>query len=125
LHAAAEWIATHLGLDVPWHFTAFHPDFKLRDKPATPQATLTRARRIAMSKGLRYVYTGNVRDPDGGSTWCPGCHRRLIERNGYEIGEYHLRNGCCAFCGASVAGHFDNEPGRWGARRLPVRLSGR
>jgi pyruvate formate lyase activating enzyme len=125
LHAAAEWIATWLGPDVPWHFTAFHPDFKLRDKPATPHATLTRARRIALSKGLRYVYTGNVHDLEGGSTWCPECHRRLIERDGYEIGEYHLRDGRCAFCGTPVAGHFDNEPGSWGSRRLPVRLSGR
>jgi pyruvate formate lyase activating enzyme len=122
LHAAAEWIATHLGLDVPWHFTAFHPDFKLRDKPPTPSATLARARRIALGKGLRYVYTGNVHDAEGGSTWCPGCHRRLIERDWYRLGEYQLRNGRCGSCGSPVAGHFDNSPGHWGPSRLPVRL---
>lgn len=125
LHAVAEWVATHLGLDVPWHFTAFHPDFKMRATPATPPATLTRARRIALGKGLRYVYTGNVRDPEGGSTWCPSCHQLLIERMGYQIGAYHLRDGHCAGCGWPVAGHFDSEPGQWGGRRLPVRMSGR
>jgi pyruvate formate lyase activating enzyme len=125
LHAAAEWIATHLGPDVPWHFTAFHPDFKLRDKPTTPRATLDRARRIALGHGLRYVYTGNVRDPEGGRTWCPTCHRLLIERNGYDLGAYQLRDSHCAFCGTPVAGRFDNEPGQWGARRLPVRLTAR
>ena len=125
LHAAADWIATHLGLDVPWHFTAFHPDFKLLDKPPTPPATLMRARRIALGKGIRYVYTGNVRDPEGGSTWCPACHRRLIERHGYQLGEYHVRDGHCEFCNWPVPGHFDRDPGHWGARRLPVRMSGR
>ena len=122
LHAAAEWIATELGPDVPWHFSAFHPDFKLRRHPPTPPATLARARRIALSKGLRYVYTGNVHDADGGSTWCPNCRSLLIERDWYKLGEYHLRDGRCAFCGTAVAGRFDNEPGHWGGHRMPVRI---
>lgn len=123
LQRASDWFAEHLGPDVPWHFSAFHPDFKLMDHPATPPETLARARRIAMSKGLRYVFTGNVRDADGGSTWCPGCGRRIIERDWYVLGDYHLRDGACEFCGARIAGHFENEPGQWGARRLPVRMS--
>ncbi len=123
LQLASDWFAEHLGPDVPWHFSAFHPDFKLMDHPATPPETLARARRIAMSKGLRYVFTGNVRDSDGGSTWCPGCGRRIIGRDWYVLGDYHLRDGACAFCGTRIAGHFENEPGQWGARRLPVRMS--
>jgi pyruvate formate lyase activating enzyme len=119
---AADWFAANLGPDVPWHFTAFHPDYKLLDKPHTPLATLTRARAIARSRGLHYVYTGNVHDPDGSSTWCPGCGRRLIERDGYELGEWQLNNHCCAHCGHRIAGHFEEHPGCWGNRRLPVRL---
>ena len=122
LTAAAEWIATHLGPDVPWHFSAFHPDFKMRDVPHTPAATLTRARDIARLAGLHYVYTGNVHDAKGGSTWCPGCNRLLIERDWYELGEYHVRGGKCAYCDCEIAGHFEDTPGHWGARRLPVRL---
>ncbi len=122
LHAAAEWIAEKLGPDVPWHFSAFHPDFKLRDKPLTPLATLVRAREIALGKGLHHVFTGNVRDPQGASTWCPRCGQLLIERDGYCIGRFHVRDGCCAFCGCPIAGHFDPEPGSWGGRRMPVRL---
>jgi pyruvate formate lyase activating enzyme len=122
LNAAADWFAANLGPDVPWHFTAFHPDYKMLDKPRTPPATLTAARAIARARGLRYIYTGNVLDPDGGSTWCPGCGERLIERNGYELGEWRLNKNCCAGCGFEIAGHFADQPGRWGNRRLPVRL---
>lgn len=123
LHRAADWFAEKLGPDVPWHFSAFHPDFKLMDHPHTPTTTLTRARQIAMSKGLRYVYTGNVHDSDGGSTWCPGCGKCVIERDWYELGEYHVRDGACAFCGTKIAGHLEDEPGHWGARRMPVWMS--
>ena len=122
LAQAADWFAANLGPDVPWHFTAFHPDYKMLDKPGTPPATLTRARAIARAQGLRYVYTGNVHDPDGSSTWCPGCGRRLIERDGYELGEWQLKKNCCAHCGFEIAGHFAEQPGHWGNRRLPVRL---
>jgi len=123
LEQAAGWFSENLGPDVPWHFTAFHPDYKMLDKPRTPPATLTRARAIGRARGLRYVYTGNVRDPEGGSTWCPGCGRRLIERNGYDLGEWQLKINRCISCGFEVAGHFSARPGNWGNRRLPVRLS--
>jgi pyruvate formate lyase activating enzyme len=123
IEKASDWFAANLGPDVPWHFTAFHPDYKMLDKPPTPPATLTRARTIARSKGLRYVYTGNVHDPEGGSTWCPGCGQRLIERNGYVLGGWHLKGNRCDRCGFEIAGHFDREPGHWGNRRAPVRLS--
>lgn len=122
LERAAEWFAANLGPDVPWHFTAFHPDYKMLDRPSTPPATLARARAIARAQGLRYVYTGNVRDPEGSSSWCPGCGRRLIERNGYELGEWRLKENRCIYCGFEIAGHFAARPGKWGNRRLPVRL---
>jgi len=108
---------------VPWHFTAFHPDYKMLDKPRTPPATLTRARAIARARGLRYVYTGNVDDRDAGSTWCPGCGQRVIERNWFILGRWHLNGNRCDHCGFEIAGHFDKEPGHWGSRRVPVRLS--
>src|SRR6266567_2218545 len=125
LHRASDWFAENLGPNVPWHFTAFHPDFKMLDKPYTPTATLARAREIARSKGLDYVYTGNVHDSDGGSTWCPGCGELLIERDWYELGEWNLAEGRCRSCGYIIAGRFEDQRGDWGARRLPVRLKSR
>jgi pyruvate formate lyase activating enzyme len=128
LHALATWFYGHLGPNVPLHFTAFHPDFKMLDTPNTPAATLTRARTIAMDEGLRFVYTGNVHDSDGGSTFCPGCGALLIERDWYELGRYAVRpaaagqSGACAGCGHPIPGHFEAQPGAWGARRQPVRL---
>jgi pyruvate formate lyase activating enzyme len=122
LERAADWFAANLGPDVPWHFTAFHPDYKMLDHACTPLATLTRARAIARARGLRYVYTGNVSDPAGGATWCPGCGRRLIERDRYELREWRVNDGHCAHCGFAVAGRFAAQPGRWGNRRMPVRL---
>ena len=123
LQRASDWYAGNLGLDVPWHFTAFHPDFKMLDTPPTPPATLTRARDIARTKGLRYVYVGNVHDPAGGSTWCPQCRHQLIERDWYVLGEWNLRGGACQFCGCNIPGRFEDRPGDWGARRQPVWLS--
>ena len=124
LHAASAWFAETLGPDVPWHFTAFHPDYRMLDKPRTPPATLTRARAIARSHGLRFVYTGNVHDEAGGSTECPGCGERLIGRDWYEITAWRLdAEGRCARCGARCPGVFEAEPGEWGARRQPVRLA--
>ncbi len=123
-HEMTEWIRKNLGPDVPLHFTAFHPDFRMLDHPPTPPTTLTRAREIALSKGLHYVYTGNVHDRAGGSTYCHNCKKLLIERDWYELGKYHLKNkNQCAFCGAVCAGHFTDIPGNWGPRRLPVRMS--
>jgi pyruvate formate lyase activating enzyme len=118
------WIAERLGNDVPLHFTAFHPDYKLRDRPATPPETLTRARSIARANGLRFVYTGNVHDPAGGSTYCPGCQAVVIERDWYRLGTYRVAgDGRCEACGTRIAGVFDGPAGVWGPRRLPVRLA--
>ena len=123
LDAMTRWIAGQLGPDVPLHFTAFHPDYKMMDTPATPPATLKRARRIALGNGLRYVYTGNVHDKEGGSTYCHGCGERLIGRDWYVLSEWNLTpEGACASCGTPCAGRFEGRPGTWGARRLPVRL---
>ena len=124
LERASDWFAAHLGPDVPWHFTAFHPDYKLLDRPPTPPATLQRARTIAWAKGIHYVYTGNVHDRTGGSTWCPQCGGCLIERDWFEIGRWRLRDGVCAACGFPVAGVFAGEPERGGAGRVLVRLAG-
>lgn len=123
LNQASDWIVENLGTDVPWHFTAFHPDFKMLDKPSTPMATLIRAREIAMNKGIKYVYVGNVHDDDRGSTWCPNCGERLIERDWYRLGEWNLDHGNCRRCGEPIAGVFEETPGSWGARRKPVVLS--
>jgi pyruvate formate lyase activating enzyme len=126
IDAETEWIASHLGVDVPLHFTAFHPDFKMLDVPRTPAATLTRARRIALANGLRYVYTGNVHDPAGGTTSCAGCGAPVVVRDWYVISDYELTDdGRCVHCGHSVPGRYDGPAGRWGARRLPVRLAAR
>ena len=108
IEALTTWIAGNLGVDVPLHFTAFHPDFKITDRPATPLSTLTLAREIALKNGLHYVYTGNVYDPIGSSTYCPNCKNILIERNRYTLGKYHIRNNCCADCGTKIAGHFND-----------------
>jgi pyruvate formate lyase activating enzyme len=117
------WVAAELGPDVPLHFTAFHPDFKLLDRPPTPAATLARARGIGLGNGLHHVYTGNVHDTDGSSTYCPGCGRRVVERDWYRLGHYGLTaHGRCQDCGTQLPGRFDGPPGSWGQRRLPVRL---
>ncbi len=119
------WIADRLGVDVPVHFTAFHPDFKMLDRPPTPPATLTGARRIALDNGLRYVYTGNVHDPTGQTTYCHACGAALIERDWYRLGRWGLDGrGRCDACGEPCAGVFESAPGTWGPRREPVRLAG-
>ncbi len=121
LDAMTQWIAGELGVDVPLHFTAFHPDWKMRDIDATPAAVLTRARAIGQRNGLRYVYTGNVYDPEGGSTVCHRCAAPLIGRDRYVLTHWGLdAEGRCASCGASCAGRFDAQPGKWGARRKPL-----
>jgi len=126
LDAMTRWVVEHLGPDVPMHFTAFHPDFKMLDVPPTPAGTLTRARAIALRNGVRYAYTGNVHDADGGSTRCPGCGHVVIERDWYVLGSYRVtEHGLCTSCGTAVPGRFDGPAGRFGARRIPVRLAGR
>jgi pyruvate formate lyase activating enzyme len=126
IDAETRWIAEHLGVDVPLHFTAFHPDYKMRDVPPTPAATLTRARLIALGNGLRYVYTGNVHDADGGTTRCPGCGTVVVVRDWYSIGSYRLTDaGRCTDCGTQVPGVYDGPCGDWGRRRLPIVVTGR
>lgn len=123
LHAMTQWVVTELGADVPMHFTAFHPDYKMRDVPPTPAATLHKARRIALENGVRYAYTGNVSDKRGQSTYCHACGHLLIGRNWYVLDEWGLdENGRCQLCHTPCAGVFEPTPGHWGARRLPVRL---
>ena len=118
-----QWGVTHLGPDVPWHFTAFHPDWKMLDLPPTPLATLARARKIAMGNGVRYAYTGNVHDEEGGSTYCHRCGEKLIGRDGYKITAWSLDSGGkCRKCGTACAGLFEARAGSWAARRQPVRL---
>jgi pyruvate formate lyase activating enzyme len=122
--AECAWLARHVGPDVPLHFSAFHPDFKMLDVPATPPATLSRARRIALDHGLRYAYTGNVHDTRGQTTTCPGCDRALVVRDWYVIEDYRLSDdGRCTHCGTSIPGRFDGPAGTWGSRRMPVRLA--
>jgi len=117
------WIAETLGPDVPLHFSAFHPDYRMRDVPATPPATLRRARARAMQEGLRYVYVGNVHDLEGDRTYCPSCGTAVIARDWYEILDYRLdARGCCTSCGAAIPGRFDAAPGHFGRRREPVHI---
>ncbi len=124
LTAMCEWVVHELGVDVPMHFTAFHPDWKMLDKDSTPAATLARARQIAMDAGVRYAYTGNVHDPRGASTWCPACGELLIERDWYRLGRWGLDvNGRCGNCGTAVAGHFGSEPGRGVTRPQRIRIN--
>ncbi|MFQ5938357.1 MAG: AmmeMemoRadiSam system radical SAM enzyme, partial [Acidiferrobacterales bacterium] len=123
LEEMTQWVVEHLGPDVPCHFTAFHPDWKMMDKPSTPPATLTRARTIAMKNGVRYAYTGNVHDEAGGSTYCHACGEKLIGRDWYIITAWNLTaDGRCMRCATPLAGLFEAHHGTWGARRLPVKL---
>ncbi len=118
-----QWISDNLGNDVPLHFTAFHPDWKMLDKIPTPHATLTRSREIALKNGLHYVYTGNVHDSVGSSTYCHQCGAKVIERDWYVLGLYQLDySGCCLHCGAPCPGVFQGPPGNWGAKRQIVQL---
>jgi pyruvate formate lyase activating enzyme len=120
----SRWIAENLGAEVPVHFSAFHPDWRMLNKPATPPTVLSRARGIAMKNGLRYVYTGNVHDEKGGSTYCHHCGEKLIGRDWYIMTVWNLKeDGTCSRCGTPCAGAFDARPGDWGARRVPVRIT--
>ena len=120
------WVVEHLGPDVPLHFTAYHPDYKLVDRPPTPPATLDRARAVALHAGVHHAYTGNVHSLSGGSTRCTGCGETVIARDWYELRGYRLDDaGHCLACGQRCVGVFDGPPGNWGARRMPVRLAGR
>ncbi len=124
LNELTKWIVNNLGRDVPIHFTAFHPDYKMLSHSRTPRETLTRAREIALTNGLYYPYTGNVHDQDGGSTYCHSCKRKVIGRDWFVITEYHLtETGKCDFCSAACHGVFQGAPGNWGNKRVPLALS--
>ncbi len=128
LDEMTRWVVETLGPDVPMHFSAFHPDWKMMDHPPTPPATLTRARKIAMANGIRYAYTGNVHDPKGGSTYCHNCGEVLIGRDWYQLSTWNVLtggnySGNCAKCHTPVAGYFPGPAGDWGRKRVPVRLS--
>jgi pyruvate formate lyase activating enzyme len=124
LHEMTAWVVERLGPDVPMHFTAFHPSYKMLDLPPTPSSSLTRARKIATDNGVRFAYTGNVHDESGGSTICSGCSQVLIGRDWYRLTRWNLTaDGCCTNCGSTCPGRFDGPPGDWGAKRMPVRLS--
>ncbi len=123
LKRMTEWVVKELGPDVPMHFTAFHPDWKMLDVPATSPESLTRARQIALDNGVHYAYTGNVHDQKGESTYCHQCGELLIERDWYVLGHWGLdEKGCCSKCGTRLAGVLESRPGNWGARRMPVAM---
>ncbi len=123
LLAACQWIMRELGPDVPVHFTAFHPDYRMQDVPPTPPSTLTRARHIALGEGLHYVYTGNVHDLDGGTTACPACQMPLIARDWHRIASHRLtEDGRCPDCGTAIAGRFAAFEGQFSRRRIPVSI---
>ena len=119
----AAWVINELGNDVPLHFTAFHPDYKMTDIQPTPIDTLLRARDIARQAGINYVYVGNIPDRRSNSTWCPSCDHLLIERQAYQMGRWGItESGSCEKCGHAIPGVFEAEPGNWGARRQPIRM---
>src|SRR5512139_1713507 len=121
LEAMTQWVVENLGPDVPMHFTAFHPDWRMMDKPPTPITSLLQARRIALKNGIHYAYVGNVHDKSAESTYCHGCGKLLIGRDWYELSEWNLdESGCCRFCGKRCAGVFTPKPGSWGAKRKGI-----
>ena len=123
IHKMTEWVFEHLGPDVPMHFTAFHPDFKMMTTPKTPKSTLTRARKIALNNGIRYAYSGNVHDKSGESTYCQNCGSLLIGRDWFELSDWNLmNNGLCKFCKFQCPGKFDSLPGTWGAKRQSIQI---
>jgi pyruvate formate lyase activating enzyme len=123
IEALSRWVHEHLGVDVPLHFTAFHPDWKMQDKPPTPPETLRMARRIARQTGLRYVFTGNIYDPAGQGTYCHRCDALLIGRDWYDLTAWNLgADGRCQQCGTQCAGVFEERHGRWGRRRQAVAV---
>jgi pyruvate formate lyase activating enzyme len=124
LERMTQWVVEKLGPDVPWHFTAFHPDWRMRDVPPTPAETLSRARAIAIKNGVRYAFTGNIHDPAGQATYCHECRALLIGRDGFEITAWNLTGeGRCKSCGAPCRGVFERAPGTWGPKRRPVAMT--
>jgi AmmeMemoRadiSam system protein B/AmmeMemoRadiSam system protein A len=118
-----DWILDHVGDDTPVHFTAFHPDYKMLDRPRTPVETLLKAHEVALGQGLKFVYVGNVHDETHQSTYCPHCGKLLIERDWYELGAYHMNRDRCVYCNGLIPGRFEDRPGNWGRRRVPVPIA--
>ncbi len=124
LDKMTRWVVDELGPDVPMHFTAFHPDWKMQHIPPTPLSTLVSAREIALKNGVRYAYTGNVHDKKGESTYCHNCGEILIGRDWYQLSEWNFKDhGHCKNCGVLCAGVFEDEKGHWGAKRKAVRIT--
>ncbi len=118
------WVVNHLGNDIPMHFTAFHPAYKVNDIAATSVQTLKRAREIALSNGVYYAYTGNIHDKAGESTYCHHCNHLLIGRDWYELSDWNLNTkGYCNYCNTLCSGIFDETPGQWGSKRIPVQIA--
>jgi len=123
INSMTEWIFEHLDPNIPLHFSAFHPDWKMQDYKITPHSTLTRSREIALANGLRNVYVGNVHDKSGSSTYCYNCEKLLIGRDWYELSDWNLNeNGDCIYCGTRCSGIFEKIPGEWGSKRMPVKI---
>jgi pyruvate formate lyase activating enzyme len=123
LEEMTQWIVEQLGPDVPLHFTAFYPAWRMLNKPPTPASTLWHARRIAMRNGVRYAYTGNIEDEEGSNTYCHVCGCRLIARSWHQVADWNLNaSGDCRDCGTPCAGVFANSPGTWAGRYMPVRI---
>ncbi|MDF1748845.1 MAG: AmmeMemoRadiSam system radical SAM enzyme [Alphaproteobacteria bacterium] len=124
IEALTQWVFEALGPDVPLHFTAFHPDYKMMDKPRTPLETLIRAWKIGRKNGLHHVYTGNIHHEPTGSTYCPGCGTKVIGRDWHQLSDWGLgQGGHCTHCGTAIAGRFEPKPGTWGRQRKPIRLT--
>lgn len=123
LETMTQWVVENLGIDVPMHFTAFHPDWKMRDKPPTSAASLVLARQIALKNGIQYAYVGNVHDKSAASTYCHHCKNLLIGRDWYQLSEWNLdQNANCKFCGDHCAGIFNPTPGNWGSKRQAIHI---
>lgn len=123
IQGMTQWIVEHLGVDIPVHFTAFHPDWKMTDIASTPPGSLLKARQIALNNGIRYVYVGNVHNKQAGSTYCHRCEHLLIGRDWYQLSEWNLnQDGCCNSCGTPCSGVFERLPGTWGAKRMAVNM---
>jgi len=118
------WIVNNLGADTPIHFSAFHPAYRMLDKPPTPAATLTKAREIAIGNGMHFAYTGNVHDENGGSTYCSKCEKRVVGRDWYVLTDYQISDkGFCAYCNDTIPGRFAGPVGTWGTKRVPLHMN--
>jgi AmmeMemoRadiSam system radical SAM enzyme/AmmeMemoRadiSam system protein B/AmmeMemoRadiSam system protein A len=123
LRQMCDWILEHVGDEVPVHFTAFHPDFRMTDRDRTPHQKLMEAYDLALSTGIKYVYVGNVNDVQRQSTYCPGCRTQLIQRDWHQLGQYQMNGNRCAKCNEKIAGVFEQSPGTWGRKRQPVQIA--